>query len=91
MPDNNRAGLMRTLRATPVSQRALDGKRSMPSPYTTNGSLGTGKSYGHRVSLVCADCEQPLPIGDKGSECRRCKRWPVCQSCMEKHGKSCRG
>jgi hypothetical protein len=42
---------MKTLRTMPPSQRALDGKRSVPSPYTTNGSLGTGKRFNHRVPI----------------------------------------
>jgi hypothetical protein len=73
------------------SQLALEGKRSVPANYQGNASLGTGKRFNHRVNLSCVDCEQPLAIGDRGAECPRCKRWPVCQSCMEQHGKSCRG
>jgi hypothetical protein len=81
---------MKTVRTTPFSQRALDGRRGLPHPYEKNASLGLGKTFGHRVNFVCADCEEPLAIGDKGAECPRCKRWPLCQSCMPQHVKSLR-
>jgi hypothetical protein len=72
------------------SHLALEGKRSLPIRYEKNASLGLGKGYSHRINFACADCEQPLVVGDKGSECLRCKRWPLCTSCNDQHGKSCR-
>lgn len=36
------------------------------------------------IAMTCADCGEPVPAGEKGAECRHCKRWPLCAKCLGK-------